>query len=78
MEKFEVISFTDKEIVLTNDAQVDKLYRALHNEDAVQLCWTKDGKKESVVIITTTVVGRVKNNETTIRSEEKLTETRTI
>ena len=70
MEKFEIISYTDKEIVLTNAEQADKLYRDLHNEDAVQLCWTKDGKKQSIVIITTMIVGKVKSNEVTIRSVE--------
>lgn len=72
MEKFDIVSYTDKEIVLSNSSQVDKFYRDIHQEDAVQLCWNKDGKRESRVIITTTIVGKVKNNEMIIRSEEKV------
>ncbi|MFA4870853.1 MAG: hypothetical protein WC623_21830 [Pedobacter sp.] len=78
MEKFDIVLYTDKEIVLANISQVDKLYRDLHNEDAIQLCWTKDGKKQSQVIITATIVGKVKNNEMIIRSEEIISETRSI
>lgn len=72
MEKFNIVSYTDKEIVLDSFTQVDKLYRDLHQEDAVQLCWTENNKKQSVVIITTTIIGKIKNNEMVIRSEERI------
>jgi phosphoribosyl-dephospho-CoA transferase len=78
MEKFEIVSYTDKEIVLSNATQVDKMYRDLHNEEAIQLCWIKDNKKQSVVVITATIAGKVKNNEMIIRSEEVITEMRTV
>lgn len=73
MEKFEIVSYTEKEIVLSSSTQIDKLYRDLHQEEAIQLCWLENNKRQSVVIITATIVGKVKNNELKIRSEEILT-----
>ena len=72
MEKFDIVSFTEKEIVLTSFEDVDKFYNDLRNDDAVQLCWVKDGKKQSVVIMTTVIAGKIKNNEMVIKSEEKI------
>lgn len=70
MEKFDIVSYSDREVVLANSDQIDKFYTAIHNEDAVQLNWKKDGKKYSKVIITTQITGRVKNGETIITAEE--------
>ncbi len=70
MEKFNIVSYTKEEVVLASAEQIDKFYTSIHNDDAVQLTWTKNGKKYSLVIITSQITGRVKNGETTIRAEE--------
>jgi len=70
MERFDIISYTKEEVVLSNAEQIDKFYTSIHNDEAVQLAWTKNGKKYSQVIITSQITGRVKNGETVIRAEE--------
>jgi hypothetical protein len=72
MERFDIVSYTEKEVVLAGSEQIDKFYTSIHNEDAILLTWNEAGKKYSIVVITTTIVGKVKNGETIIKAIEEI------
>ncbi len=58
MEEFNIKSYNDKEIVLSDSDQVVKLFETLEKEKAVHFKWT-DGNIRRSQIITTGAMGNV-------------------
>lgn len=72
METFEIKSFNDKELVLTDSEQVSKLYTILQNEEAIQLIWKDRNIKKSQIVIATNIAGKVRTGEMVVKSEEEI------
>jgi hypothetical protein len=72
MDKYEVLTFDDKEIVLRNSGELESLYNNLENAENFILTWEEDKKTHSEVIIASNFSIKVKNGELKLRSERQI------
>ena len=74
MEKFEALKFTEDEIQLKSDEDLNKLYKEVDEEHDFILSWEKDGEMVSEVILATHVSAKVKNAEIKLTARRKMEE----
>ena len=70
MEVFNIKTFNDKEILLTECDQVTKLYDTLSKDEAVQFVWIDGNVKKSQIIITGNIAGKIRLGEMLVKSEQ--------
>jgi len=70
MEKFEAKIYKPERILLANSNELAKLYGLIEKEENFIVQWTLDGIKKAEIVVSTHIIGKVKNGEMKLESEE--------
>ena len=72
MEKFEAKIFRPEEIVLVNSADLAKVYTLIQKDEDFIITWIdeKDKSRHAEVIVSTHIIGKVRNGDMKLHSVE--------
>lgn len=71
MEKYNAITFSDTEIVLSDVDKLQSIFDTIENGENFIIEWYEAGTRKSKIVIGSNITGKVKGGDIDLRAETK-------